>query len=324
MAKFSTSSSTLAQTLAIATTPTHYWRRYNHCQRDYTPRSQIQVMEALPCRRRVPQCCSASGASRKTNVESLFTQRSLCSQNSCLLALEYLVFGTSALIVHCIHREWTVIGTPKENTTLLISDASLGWQSWFPPSCHARSRPPKFLQFNATTSPSALARVVAHRVQDDKDVFHDLVKTVSTALERDGLSALPDTASTKPSLCLTLSSIGRSFMGTIGRNGWKIKEVFRYMISDPFTETESMSTATLTSSSTRSAPSSRSSSRLQELMPDNVWRCIKHRVATLVINIGDQLSFMSGEGPPRIKHTCVDSASSILRISCAELRLLPS
>ncbi|KAK1228605.1 hypothetical protein PQX77_008258 [Marasmius sp. AFHP31] len=29
-------------------------------------------------------------------------------------------------------------------------------------------------------------------------------------------------------------------------------------------------------------------------MPDNVWRYVKHRDGALVINIGDQLSFMSG------------------------------
>ena len=29
-------------------------------------------------------------------------------------------------------------------------------------------------------------------------------------------------------------------------------------------------------------------------MPDNVWRYVKHKDGALVINIGDQLSFMSG------------------------------
>lgn len=35
-------------------------------------------------------------------------------------------------------------------------------------------------------------------------------------------------------------------------------------------------------------------SALQVLMPDNVWRYVKHREGALVINVGDQLSFMSG------------------------------
>jgi isopenicillin N synthase-like dioxygenase len=29
-------------------------------------------------------------------------------------------------------------------------------------------------------------------------------------------------------------------------------------------------------------------------MPDNVWRYVKHKDGALVINIGDQLAFMSG------------------------------
>ena len=33
---------------------------------------------------------------------------------------------------------------------------------------------------------------------------------------------------------------------------------------------------------------------LQVLMPDNKWRHVKHRDGALVINIGDQLAFMSG------------------------------
>lgn len=33
---------------------------------------------------------------------------------------------------------------------------------------------------------------------------------------------------------------------------------------------------------------------LQVLMPDNVWRYVKHREGAYVINLGDQISFMSG------------------------------
>ncbi|KIJ33373.1 hypothetical protein M422DRAFT_94736, partial [Sphaerobolus stellatus SS14] len=32
---------------------------------------------------------------------------------------------------------------------------------------------------------------------------------------------------------------------------------------------------------------------LQALMPDNIWRFVKHKEGAIVINIGDQLSFMS-------------------------------
>ncbi|RDB23622.1 Flavonol synthase/flavanone 3-hydroxylase [Hypsizygus marmoreus] len=76
-------------------------------------------------------------------------------------------------------------------------------------------------------------------------------------------------------------------------------DVLRYMIYDPLTSDESAKTNGVmlnghTDFNSISTLISQPISALQLLMPDNVWRYVKHRDGALVINIGDQLSFMSG------------------------------
>ncbi|KAJ7142076.1 hypothetical protein C8R43DRAFT_1089080 [Mycena crocata] len=76
-------------------------------------------------------------------------------------------------------------------------------------------------------------------------------------------------------------------------------DLLRYMIYDPLTEEESVKTNGVmlnghTDFNSISTLVSQPISALQVLMPDNVWRYVKHKDGALVINIGDQLSFMSG------------------------------
>ncbi|KAJ7494247.1 hypothetical protein B0H11DRAFT_1995504 [Mycena galericulata] len=76
-------------------------------------------------------------------------------------------------------------------------------------------------------------------------------------------------------------------------------DVFRYMIYDPLTPEESSKTNGVmlnghTDFNSISTLVSQPISALQVLMPDNVWRYVKHKEGALVINIGDQLAFMSG------------------------------
>ncbi|KAJ7100466.1 hypothetical protein C8R44DRAFT_843440 [Mycena epipterygia] len=76
-------------------------------------------------------------------------------------------------------------------------------------------------------------------------------------------------------------------------------DLLRYMIYDPLTEEESAKTNGVmlnghTDFNSLSTLISQPISALQVLMPDNVWRYVKHKDGALVINIGDQLSFMSG------------------------------
>ncbi|KAJ7753398.1 hypothetical protein DFH07DRAFT_513457 [Mycena maculata] len=76
-------------------------------------------------------------------------------------------------------------------------------------------------------------------------------------------------------------------------------DLLRYMIYDPLTEEESSKTNGVmlnghTDFNSISTLVSQPISALQVLMPDNVWRYVKHKDGALVINIGDQLSFMSG------------------------------
>ncbi|KAJ6567007.1 hypothetical protein B0H19DRAFT_1139129 [Mycena capillaripes] len=76
-------------------------------------------------------------------------------------------------------------------------------------------------------------------------------------------------------------------------------DLLRYMIYDPLTEEESAKTKGVmlnghTDFNSISTLVSQPISALQVLMPDNVWRYVKHKDGALVINIGDQLSFMSG------------------------------
>jgi hypothetical protein len=71
------------------------------------------------------------------------------------------------------------------------------------------------------------------------------------------------------------------------------------MIYDPLTAEESTKTNGVmlnghTDFNSISTLVSQSVTALQVLMPDNVWRYVKHRDGALVINIGDQMSFRSG------------------------------
>lgn len=77
------------------------------------------------------------------------------------------------------------------------------------------------------------------------------------------------------------------------------EDVFRYMIYDPLTSEEAKKTNGVmlnghTDFNSISCLVSQPVTALQVLMPDNVWRYVKHREGAYVINIGDQLSFMSG------------------------------
>ncbi|KAJ7061491.1 hypothetical protein C8F01DRAFT_141422 [Mycena amicta] len=81
--------------------------------------------------------------------------------------------------------------------------------------------------------------------------------------------------------------------------GMSGNDVFRYMIYDPLTEEETAITNGVmlnghTDFNSVSILVSQPIAALQVLMPDNVWRYVKHKDGALVINIGDQLSFMSG------------------------------
>ncbi|CAK5263922.1 unnamed protein product [Mycena citricolor] len=76
-------------------------------------------------------------------------------------------------------------------------------------------------------------------------------------------------------------------------------DVFRYMMYEPLTAAESATTKGVmlnghTDFNSISILISQPIAALQVLMPDNVWRFVKHRDGALVINLGDQLSFMSG------------------------------
>jgi hypothetical protein len=78
-----------------------------------------------------------------------------------------------------------------------------------------------------------------------------------------------------------------------------ISKLLRYMIYDPLTSEEATKTNGVmlnghTDFNSISTLISQPISALQVLMPDNVWRYVMHREGALVINIGDQLSFMSG------------------------------
>jgi len=71
------------------------------------------------------------------------------------------------------------------------------------------------------------------------------------------------------------------------------------MIYDPLTSAEALKTNGVmlnghTDFNSISTLVSQPISALQILMPDGVWRYVKHKDNALVINIGDQLSFMSG------------------------------
>ncbi|KAF7300082.1 Gibberellin 3-beta [Mycena kentingensis (nom. inval.)] len=77
------------------------------------------------------------------------------------------------------------------------------------------------------------------------------------------------------------------------------EDVFRYMLYSPLTASESAITNGVmlnghTDFNTVSMLVSQPIAALQVLMPDNVWRYVRHRDGALVINIGDQLAFRSG------------------------------
>lgn len=76
-------------------------------------------------------------------------------------------------------------------------------------------------------------------------------------------------------------------------------DLLRYMLYEPLTVDEVLKTNGVmlnghTDFNSISTLVSQPVTALQVLMPDNVWRYVKHRDGALVINIGDQLSFMSG------------------------------
>ena len=72
-------------------------------------------------------------------------------------------------------------------------------------------------------------------------------------------------------------------------------QLLRYMIYDPLTSAEAQKTNGVmlnghTDFNSISTLVSQPISALQILMPDGVWRYVKHKDGALVINIGDQLS----------------------------------
>lgn len=82
---------------------------------------------------------------------------------------------------------------------------------------------------------------------------------------------------------------------------WTItdRQLLRYMMYDPLTTSEAKKTRNVmlqghTDFNSISTLVSQPVAGLQILMPDGVWRYVKHRDGALVINIGDQLSFKSG------------------------------
>ncbi|KJA25360.1 hypothetical protein HYPSUDRAFT_37871 [Hypholoma sublateritium FD-334 SS-4] len=82
-------------------------------------------------------------------------------------------------------------------------------------------------------------------------------------------------------------------------DGEKGDDLFRYMIYDPLTAEEAAGTNGVmltghTDFNSISCLVSQPITALQVLMPDNVWRYVKHKENGYIINIGDQLSFMSG------------------------------
>lgn len=81
-----------------------------------------------------------------------------------------------------------------------------------------------------------------------------------------------------------------------GRTG---DDLFRYMLYDPLTAAESTATKGVmlnghTDFNSVSTLVSQPVTALQILMPDGVWRYVRHQEGAFVINIGDQLSFKSG------------------------------
>ncbi|KAJ7594223.1 hypothetical protein C8J56DRAFT_430850 [Mycena floridula] len=76
-------------------------------------------------------------------------------------------------------------------------------------------------------------------------------------------------------------------------------DLLRYMMYNPLTSEESNKTNGVmlnghTDFNSISTLVSQPVTALQVLMPDNEWRYVKHKPGAFVINIGDQLSFMSG------------------------------
>jgi isopenicillin N synthase-like dioxygenase len=76
-----------------------------------------------------------------------------------------------------------------------------------------------------------------------------------------------------------------------------VLQLLRYMIYDPLTSAEALTTNGVmlnghTDFNSISTLVSQPISALQILMPDGVWRYVKHKDDALVINIGDQLSWV--------------------------------
>ncbi|TFY61750.1 hypothetical protein EVG20_g6940 [Dentipellis fragilis] len=103
---------------------------------------------------------------------------------------------------------------------------------------------------------------------------------------------LPDRRSPWPRRGLPLETAPRP-------EGRPSNDLFRYMIYDPLPTDEAAKTNNVmlnghTDFETVTILASQPVTALQILMPDGKWRYVQHRDNALVINIGDQLSFMSG------------------------------
>ncbi|KIY52141.1 Clavaminate synthase-like protein [Fistulina hepatica ATCC 64428] len=82
-------------------------------------------------------------------------------------------------------------------------------------------------------------------------------------------------------------------------HGKKSNDYLRYMMYDPLLTEEATKTNGVmlnghTDFGTITTLLSQPITALQVLMPDGVWRYVKHKEGAMVINIGDQLSFKSG------------------------------
>ncbi len=79
-----------------------------------------------------------------------------------------------------------------------------------------------------------------------------------------------------------------------------VKQYVRYMLYEPLTAPEAQKTKNVllpghTDFRSITVLVSQPVTGLQILMQDGVWRWVKHKEGALVINIGDHLSFMSGD-----------------------------
>jgi len=93
----------------------------------------------------------------------------------------------------------------------------------------------------------------------------------------------------------------------------KSDDYLRYMLYEPLTAPEAQKTKNVllqghTDFRSITILVSQPVTGLQILMPDGVWRWVKHKEGALVINIGDHLSFMSGDVLKGTIHRVVGAA----------------